>query len=85
MKRSTDEIRYLILKELDEKIKINIENVRQKVNTSLQTIINNVEDLEIFGFVKVNETSIGKRKYREIEITKEGKMFFEKIRKAFEK
>lgn len=84
MKRSTDEIRYLILKTLIKNQKGNIEAVRKEINTGLQSILNNVEDLEIFGFVKLKETTTGKRKYRELEITKEGGNFFEIIRKKFE-
>ncbi len=84
MKRTTDEIRYLILKTLIKKRKGNIEAVREEINTGLPSILNNVEDLEIFGFVKLKETTVGKRKYRELEITKEGENFFEIIRKKFE-
>jgi len=83
MKRSTDEIRYLILKLLSEK-RINVEQIRKKINTSLQTMLQNAEDLEIFGFIKMYEIDIGKRKYRELEITEEGKKFFESIKKKFE-
>jgi len=85
MKRSTDEIRYLILKALVKKHKDNIESIREDIGTGLPSILHNVEDLEIFGFVKLNEMIFGKRKYRELEITKEGEIFFDKIRKKFER
>lgn len=84
MKRATDEIRYLILKILNEKGKLNVEKLRQFVDTGLMSILNNAEDLEIMGFIKMHEIKAGKRKYRELEITDEGKVFLGKIKKIFE-
>lgn len=82
MKRSTDEIRYFILKYLTEN-RCNLEYVRAKLGTSLQTISRNAENLEAMRFIKIHETKFGKRKYREFEITDDGKIFFERIKKLF--
>jgi DNA-binding Lrp family transcriptional regulator len=83
MKRSTDEIRYFILNLLNEKGRMSIEKVRQKINTSLQTVLNNAKDLETFGFIKIKEINRGKRKYRELEIKEEGRKFLKKLEKKF--
>lgn len=85
MKRGTDEIRYLILKLLDKKGKTNIEGLRKSVNTSFQTILTNTKFLNVLGYLKMFETDVGKRKYREMEITPEGKKFLKKLEKVFEK
>ncbi len=84
MKRTTDEIRYLMLKILNNKQKYNVESVRKEIGTGLPSILQNAENLEIFGFIKTNEVNIGKRKYRELEITEEGKKFFDILRKKYE-
>lgn len=84
MKRTTDEIRYLMLKILNKKQKMNVESLRKEIGTGLPTILHNAEDLEIFGFLNLHEINIGKRKYRELEITEEGRKFFKKIRRKFE-
>jgi DNA-binding MarR family transcriptional regulator len=83
MKRSTDEIRYFILKSLIEG-RCNLEAIRAKLETGLQTVSKNAESLEAMRFIKIYETKFGKRKYRELEITSDGKMFFERIKKLFE-
>lgn len=83
MKRTTDEIRYLMLKMLNQKQKINIESLRKGIRTGLPSILHNAEDLEMFGFIKLHEINIGKRKYRELEITEEGRKFLGKIEKKF--
>jgi predicted transcriptional regulator len=84
MKRTTDEIRYLILKILNEKGRLNVETLRQLVGTGLLSILGNAEDLDSMGFIETYEIKIGKRKYRELEITDEGKLFLKKIKKVFE-
>ena len=84
MKRTTHEIRYLMLKILSKKQKNNIESLRQEIGTGFPSILNNAEDLEIFGFIKTHEIIIGRRKYTELEITEEGKKFLENIRIKFE-
>ena len=84
MKRTTDEIRYLMLKILNNKQKDNVESVRKEIETGLPSILQNAEDLEIFGFIKMHEVNVGKRKYRELEVTGEGKKFFDILRKKYE-
>lgn len=46
---------------LKKERKISIKKLEKKVNTNYQTIINNCEELEYFGFVKINKTSDNSR------------------------
>ena len=84
MKRTTDEIRYLMLKVLNKKHKLNVEALRKEIGTGLPSILHNAEILKAFGFIKLYEINIGKRKYREVEITEEGRNFLKKMKKKFE-
>lgn len=83
MKRSTDEIRYLIFKMLITGKKMNLEEIRKRVNTGLPTIISNIRYLEKMGFVNLYQQNIGKRRYTEMQITVDGKRFFDRLSKLY--
>jgi len=51
--------------------KISIKKLERKINTNYQTILNNCEELEYFGLVKVKKTSeksVNGREYLVVEI-----------------
>ena len=56
MKRKPLEIKKRILQILKEHKRMSVKKLERKVNTNYQTIINNCEELEYFGFVKVEKT-----------------------------
>lgn len=82
MRRSTDEIRYCLLK-VCSKHKSNIEAIREEINTGLPSILANAKSLEKMGFLRIYEIKIGKRFYREIEITPDGRYYLSKLKKIF--
>lgn len=84
MKRSTDEIRYLLLKELNKVQMGNLESLREKIGTGLTSVLLNAEAMEKMGFIKIHATNIGKRTYRELKITNDGKKYYERLRKLIE-
>ena len=74
MKRKPLEIKKKILEILSSEKKISIKKLERKVNTNYQTILNNCEELEYFGFLKVSKTSEGSlngKDYLIVEILKE--------------
>lgn len=85
MKRNSDEIRYKILEVLEKKGKTNLETVRSEIGTGLPTMLNNLKVMENWNWVKVFKTDVGKRFYREIQITNYGREFINKYRKLFRK
>ena len=56
MKRKPIEIKKDILNILKKEQNISIKKLVRKINTNYQTILNNCEELEYFGFVKINKT-----------------------------
>ncbi|MBN2881364.1 hypothetical protein JXM83_04910 [Candidatus Woesearchaeota archaeon] len=56
MKRKPLEIKKEILTLLKQENEISINKLQRKVNTNYQSIINNCEELEFFGFVKISRT-----------------------------
>jgi predicted transcriptional regulator len=56
MKRKPIEIKKDILNILKKEQNISIKKLERKINTNYQTILNNCEELEYFGFVKINKT-----------------------------
>ena len=78
MKRSTDEIRYFLLK-LSARKQVNIEYARKEIATGLQSALKNAKDLERMGFLKIYETKVGKRMYREIKTTNDGRKFLKRL------
>jgi predicted transcriptional regulator len=72
-KRKPLEIKKKILSILKEEKKISVKQLERKVNTNYQTIVNNCEELEYLGFIKVNrvrENSNNGRDYLIVELTK---------------
>ena len=57
MKRKPIEIKKLILGILKKERKLSVKKLERKVNTNYQTILNNCEELEYFGLVKISKTS----------------------------
>lgn len=84
MKRESDEIRYHILSCVNDE-RCNIESIRSRINTGLPTMLKNSNNLQKMGFIKIHETKVGKRLYREIEITDDGKEYFKRLKRIYEK
>jgi len=73
MKRKPLEIKKKILEILSSERKISIKKLERKVNTNYQSILNNCEELEYFGFVKISKISQGSlngREYLVVELLK---------------
>ncbi|KHO46079.1 MAG: hypothetical protein QS98_C0005G0026 [archaeon GW2011_AR3] len=71
MKRKPLEIKKQILKILKEEREISVKKLERKVNTNYQTILNNCEELEFFGLVKISKTkekSLNGREYLTVKI-----------------
>ena len=56
-KRKSLEIKKQILEILKEEKIISIKKLEKKVNTNYQSILNNCEELEYFGFIKISKTT----------------------------
>lgn len=72
-KRKPLEIKKKILNILKTENRISVKQLERKVNTNYQTIINNCEELEYLGFVKISkvkENSNNGRDYLVVETTK---------------
>lgn len=73
MKRKPIEIKKQILKILQTELTISIKQLERKINTNYQTIINNCEELQYFGFVKIKKTkedSVNGREFLIVELIK---------------
>lgn len=72
MKRKPLEIKKQILKILKEEGKISVKKLERKINTNYQTILNNCEELQFFGLVKIYKTkekSLNGKEYLKIKTT----------------
>ena len=72
MKRKPLEIKKQILKILKEEGKISVKKFERKINTNYQTILNNCEELQFFGLVKIYKTkekSLNGKEYLKIKTT----------------
>lgn len=66
MKRKPLEIKKKIIEILNKEQSISIKKLERKINTNYQTIINNCEELEFFGLIKILKTknkSVNGREY----------------------
>jgi predicted transcriptional regulator len=73
MKRKPLDIKKQILKVLSEENEISVKKLERKVNTNYQSILNNLEELEYFGYVKVSKTndkSLNGREYLIVKLLK---------------
>ena len=73
MKRKPLEIKKRILSILKKEQKVSIKKLERKVNTNYQTILNNCEELEYFGLVKISKTrenSVNGREYLIVRINR---------------
>jgi len=72
MKRKPLEIKKQILKILKEEGEISVKKLERKINTNYQTILNNCEELQFFGLVKIYKTkekSLNGKEYLKIKTT----------------
>lgn len=83
MLRSSDEIRFSILKELDKKPVDSYFQLTKLIGTSFVTVKNNCEALQKYKFIIIEkidkENSPSKKDSFRITITKEGKRFLENM------
>ena len=59
MKRKPLEIKKKIIEILKKERKMSVKKLEKKVNTNYQSILNNCEELEYFGIVKIIKSSKG--------------------------
>ena len=57
MKRSPLEIKKAILKILKKENRVSFKQLERRVNTNYQTIVNNCNELEFLGKIKIGKTS----------------------------
>jgi len=72
-KRKPLDIKKEIISILKKEKVISVKKLERKVDTNYQTILNNCEELEYFGFVKIKSTmegSINGREYLIVELIK---------------
>ena len=70
-KRKPIEIKKEILEILKKEKLISIKKLEKKVNTNYQSILNNCEELEYFGFVRISKTdkdSLNGKEYLIVEL-----------------
>lgn len=70
-KRKPLEIKKEILEILKKEKIISIKKLEKKVNTNYQSILNNCEELEYFGFItisKTNKNSLNGKEYLVVEL-----------------
>jgi predicted transcriptional regulator len=56
MKRKSLEIKKQILRVLKQEEQISVKKLERKINSNYQSILNNCEELEYFGLVKISKT-----------------------------
>jgi len=70
MKRKPLEIKKQIMKILKAEQEISIKKLEKKIHTNYQTILNNCEELEYFGLLKVMKTKENTLNGREYLVVK---------------
>jgi len=82
MKRTSQEIKKIILKILSTGKSFTYSELERKVNTGYRSIVSNCKELKIFGaveIVEIDKHAANGRPYFKVQITEQGKNFLNNL------